>query len=419
MNSVDLFTGIGGFAFALKGIARPLAYCEIDPLCSKILRSNIKKGLLPNAPICNDIRLMGAEWGVLPTRVDMITAGFPCTGFSNIGQREGFENEQSSLFSEVLRMTDLLQPNLVLMENVPPILKRGMGQIIAAYSKRGYELRWCTMSGYDVGARHLRRRWICLAVKCNSQGEPFYLYNRDAYFPWKIYDWGKEIVPRMKTSLEKFAHKRCGALGNAIIPDVIRHAFLYLLSGMPADITDHSKFLSEITLKRVDVVRNRMQPLDRDRLTTFPTAGYSKSKESNTIYDATTSHHAFLQSLKETRMEDDYELTFDPSVYQPPGNMVPSSRKKLPTLVQPVKAKLWSTPRHSNVTTSHFVTKRNMKDLPTQVRFERDTPNECRNGWINPEFVEWLMGYPIDWTRITARDGDSHLSDCVKTRCES
>jgi len=48
---------------------------------------------------------------------------------------------------------------------------------------------------------------------------------------------------------------------------------------------------------------------------------------------------------------------------------------------------------------ANVLTQRTVRDLPCQVRFERSTPDELRGGSVNPEFVEWLMGYPRGWTR--------------------
>ena len=39
LNSVDLFTGIGGFALAFKGVCKPLLYCDNNPVILNALRS--------------------------------------------------------------------------------------------------------------------------------------------------------------------------------------------------------------------------------------------------------------------------------------------------------------------------------------------------------------------------------------------
>jgi hypothetical protein len=58
----------------------------------------------------------------------------------------------------------------------------------------------------------------------------------------------------------------------------------------------------------------------------------------------------------------------------------------------------WATPRTGcRVPARHF-TFRSRTDLPSQLRFERETPDEDRGGYVNAVFVEWLMGYPVDFT---------------------
>ena len=56
------------------------------------------------------------------------------------------------------------------------------------------------------------------------------------------------------------------------------------------------------------------------------------------------------------------------------------------------------TPRHGNVSDANILTERALRDLPSQVRFERTTRDELRGDQIAPEFVEYLMGFPIGWT---------------------
>jgi hypothetical protein len=65
----------------------------------------------------------------------------------------------------------------------------------------------------------------------------------------------------------------------------------------------------------------------------------------------------------------------------------------------PHHAQRFTTPRHTNVTAGKHLTERALRDLPSQLRFERGTPDDVRAGQVNPEFVEFLMGYPINWTQ--------------------
>ena len=73
-------------------------------------------------------------------------------------------------------------------------------------------------------------------------------------------------------------------------------------------------------------------------------------------------------------------------------------RNTLPALRTKTRLGYWATPRASLVTAAQVMTQRTAHDLQTQIRNEIDTPDEERACAVNPEFVEWLMGYPRGWT---------------------
>lgn len=50
LRTLDLFSGIGDMTLALEGLARPLAYCEADAFCQRVLKARMADGDLPAAP---------------------------------------------------------------------------------------------------------------------------------------------------------------------------------------------------------------------------------------------------------------------------------------------------------------------------------------------------------------------------------
>jgi hypothetical protein len=62
--------------------------------------------------------------------------------------------------------------------------------------------------------------------------------------------------------------------------------------------------------------------------------------------------------------------------------------------------KVWATPRYGACHTGQILTERRSHDLCTQVSFEKDTPLEVRGSMVNPEWEEWLMGFPLGWTSL-------------------
>ena len=83
LQSLDLFSGIGGLTVALLGVAAPVTYCDIDSAAQAVLADRIDKRLLPCAPVCTDVReLTRAELRAHNAHEapEAIIAGFPCVG---------------------------------------------------------------------------------------------------------------------------------------------------------------------------------------------------------------------------------------------------------------------------------------------------------------------------------------------------
>jgi hypothetical protein len=378
LHSVDLFSGIGGIAWALRGLARPVLYCEIAQDCQDVLRNHMKKGKLPTAPICHDVNRLDRKWiaathGNKP--IDLITAGFPCIGFSNFGKRQGYDNAQSSLFSEVVRLTDQLKPPMVFMENVPSILNMGMDAVVDEFTQRGYDLRWCVRSGAEMGAPHERARWFCLAIQKGFELGMFEVQGGFRKFEWK------NEPARMTLESTRANRLRCGALGNAVVPDAVRYAFLYLLSGAQP-VTTLSPL--ELFLFPVDT----HQPYEREA-GNYPKYGALLADDPTTVY---------LLPKPPVSKQGKVDLIFDPAVFIDEEKQA-NSRHTSDLITEPVHKGLWSTPRHGMTGTCNILSERSIRDLPTQIRFERSTPDALRHGQMAPEFVEWLMGYPSGWTQ--------------------
>lgn len=325
MNTIEVFSGVGGIMYALKGIVKPVLYCEIDKNAQEVLKARMADGKLPKAPICPDVRKLDKTW--VRGKVDMIAGGFPCTGMSAIGKLQGLKDPQSGLFREIVRLVDVFHPNLVFLENVPGVVRMSLPVIQGVFKKRGYNFRWCVVSASNFGATHKRNRWFGLAVKKEVKVPLLYK---------PIARWGGTEPPRMTLHQEPSRTARCGMMGNAVVPDCVRWAFLHLVNNLTDD------------------------PPNKAR---------------------------------------DSKLCFDPLLFKtstPPSPTITTGR-----LLKPVHSKFWSTPRYTQTSGSQYITNRTWRDLPTQLRFEKSTPHHLRKGHMNPDFLEYLMGFPVGWTKLT------------------
>jgi DNA (cytosine-5)-methyltransferase 1 len=127
--------------------------CEIDPYCRKVLAKH-----WPDVHCYEDVR----ELDETTPKVDLICGGFPCQPVSTAGKRQA-EADSRWLWPEFARVIGLLRPRYVLVENVPGLLTKGMGFVLADLSSLGYDAGWGCVSAADVGAPHLRNRVFIIA----------------------------------------------------------------------------------------------------------------------------------------------------------------------------------------------------------------------------------------------------------------
>jgi site-specific DNA-cytosine methylase len=391
MTSLDLFSGVGGITRALEGFTKPIAYCEIDPYCQQVLRRQMTQGTLARAPILEDVRHVNAKV-LKASRVDVIVGGWPCQDLSSMGLKKGLEGKRSGLIYEVFRLTDELKPKMLFLENVPMILKNGFDVLVKEFvQKRGYELRWAVIPASAVGALHVRKRWFCLLIKKGAK-IPAVWKGKPGYKPFFQQPQNLQEPPRMIVVPDKKErsemHRRAWMMGNSVVPDAVRLAFLTLIGGFrtvqgcsTAQHTTTHLLGIPVSVKTVPLQYLQASPMQASLI---PSSWGYISPESPSI----------LYKVNRPKMaKPKLKLTFDPRLYKAHAKGAVTSD----LLTKPVKRIVWNTPRHTSHT-SNVMTMRALRDLPSQVRFEVNTPNHLRKGIIHPQFVEWLMGYPRDYT---------------------
>ena len=161
MKALSLFSGIGGKDLAAEwaGIT-PVAFCEIDPFCRKIL----KKHWL-GVPIFRDVfKLRGYQIGA----VDIIYGGFPCQPFSVAGKQKG-KSDTRQLWPEFSRLVKEIRPRWVFAENVPGIINIAADDVCADLERLGYEVGIWNFEAAAVGANHRRARIAFIAHLGDSE----------------------------------------------------------------------------------------------------------------------------------------------------------------------------------------------------------------------------------------------------------
>jgi DNA (cytosine-5)-methyltransferase 3A len=111
---LSLFDGMSCGQIALNRLGIPIKTyyaSEIDPYPIKVTQANY-----PDTIQLGDVRDISLK--SLPEKPDIILAGSPCTGFSFAGKRLAFDDPQSVLFFEFVRLLKEIEPDWFLLENV-------------------------------------------------------------------------------------------------------------------------------------------------------------------------------------------------------------------------------------------------------------------------------------------------------------
>lgn len=342
LRSADLFAGMGGWTLALQGAATPSVYCDIDARAQTFLRAEMDAGRLPRAPIVPDVRDLSALVACGPA--DLVTAGFPCVGFSAAGSKHGLDDARSALFHDAVAAAVALRATHVLLENVPEVLRHARDICDVLVAAGFTDVRWTVVSASDVGAPHVRRRGFCKASRRGS------VLPLDGLSP--LPGWGEYPPPPVRLGGHSARETAELALfGNSLVPQAARAAMLHMAASRPGA---HSPVAPQ--------------------------------------------HGAFVDGEfrclppPEARGPAPAQLVLCPRHYDR-GDTPSRSRT---AELECVSRKWWPTPRHGPVSHSHVLTERTSWDLATAARFAQSVggvalPSTTWRDRLNPDFVRYLM----------------------------
>ena len=151
LRHLDLFADVGGFTLAASrlGGIETTQFVEINPDAQQVLRSHF-----PDIPIHSDIRDYHPQRG----EFDIISAGFPCTGTSSAGKREGLKHPASALWREAARVLIECRPRFFIVEQPEGVVRRGLRTVLGFLHLAGYSYEAELVSAASLGAGHQRLR---------------------------------------------------------------------------------------------------------------------------------------------------------------------------------------------------------------------------------------------------------------------
>ena len=342
MNALELFAGVGGITHGLRGYVNPISFCENDKGAAEFLATRGK-------PVHGDVKEFGAT--EYRGNVDIVTAGWPCTGFSTGGKGSGFDHPASGLWTEVVRIVRECEPRYVFLENSHVLSQvPNLSVVVGDLHALGYDCRWysCYSNDIHIGAPHQRYRWFCLAFKRD-------LGISIPKVSVPKFDWSS-APPRTQELENTRVNKRLLKLmGNSVVPDQVRHAFETMLDMKPCgtrvtlgDVHARCGYATNGVMFRVDVDQKKIPP---------------------------------------------FNILLEPKEI-PEKHRVPDANN---ILVSAVRRPFWNTPVlvHSvSPRGNKVLTKRSSMSLPTQVSFYKDGDIQSV---LSGKFSAWLMGYESEY----------------------
>jgi DNA (cytosine-5)-methyltransferase 1 len=175
LSVAGLFAGIGGIEEGLHRAGHRTIYLnEIDAQARMVLKSHF-----PNAELTEDVRNVKT----LP-KVDVLTAGFPCTDISQAGRKVGIGGAASSLVGEVFRLLRNASPRWLVLENVSYLLRldggNGMRHLVDSLEGMGFRWAYRVVDARAFGLPQRRQRVLFVASRTEDPRSVLFADNHEA-----------------------------------------------------------------------------------------------------------------------------------------------------------------------------------------------------------------------------------------------
>lgn len=171
MKVLDTFAGAGGFSlgFDLTGNYEIVGAIEFDQWAADTFKYNHPKSTV----VVGDIQKYDSDYllNTFKSKPDIILGGPPCQGFSIANRKAGDPADpRNSLFNEFIRLGKIFEPKIMIMENVPNLIKARTHDkelvidiIIKELQNLGYHVYHNILHATDYGVPQIRRRLVVVA----------------------------------------------------------------------------------------------------------------------------------------------------------------------------------------------------------------------------------------------------------------
>ena len=179
-TGLALFAGAGGLELGLKLALgdryKCVAYVERSIEAASVLATNMERpeAGLDKGVIWDDVTTFtGDVVSPFVDRIDIVSAGFNCQPWSYAGSRKGAEDDRY-LWPNIAEILGTIHPEWAFFENVPGLLRGGLGPILSDLTSLGFsEIEWTSVRANDkrIGAPHKRERVFILAHSTSRGSE--------------------------------------------------------------------------------------------------------------------------------------------------------------------------------------------------------------------------------------------------------
>lgn len=177
---LDLFCGAGGFSVGCNwaGVESVIGIDHFEPAIKTWIK-NHPKGIACLGDICKinpkDIAILLNKKGI--NKIDIITGGVPCQGFSRSNRKHIDDDSRNFLFLEYMKFVDYFKPDYILLENVSGMRSTAGGHFENAIKKYmedlGYIVSVKLLNAADYGVPQIRQRLVFVGVSNKISSLPY------------------------------------------------------------------------------------------------------------------------------------------------------------------------------------------------------------------------------------------------------
>jgi DNA (cytosine-5)-methyltransferase 1 len=166
---VDLFSGCGGLSYGFEQAGFDCVIgVDHDDAALKTFGHNHPHAIPMKLDLSDEDSIKEIVKSLGKTKIDLLVGGPPCQGFSLTGPRD--ENDsRNKLFYSMFQLAKRLDPNFIVIENVPGIanLYRGRAreEILLEFEKLNYIVHEKLFYAPDYGVPQIRKRMFFVGVK--------------------------------------------------------------------------------------------------------------------------------------------------------------------------------------------------------------------------------------------------------------